>query len=59
MDRRWLAPATWLATRRLAVPGMQELLTLFFQTQQLHVDAGLVPAERAADLERGLAATLF
>ena len=35
-------------TRRRHMARMQEARALFFKAQQLHVNAGVIPAERAA-----------
>jgi hypothetical protein len=38
---------------------MQELRAFFFQSQEFKMDAGLVPAQRAADFCSGFTAALF
>jgi hypothetical protein len=38
---------------------MQELRALFFQSQEFKMNAGLVPAQRAADFCRGFTAAIF
>src|SRR5579864_8024911 len=59
LQRQWLSHAALFGISRLPMPRMQELRSLFFQPQQLHVDALLVPAESAADFFRGFTAALF
>ena len=59
LQRYWTASAALFGIGGAAATWMQKLSPLFFQSRELKVDAGLVPAERAADFLRGFAAAII
>ena len=59
LQRQWPSSTALWRIGGAARPGMEELRPLFFQSQELKMYAGLVPAQRAADFCRGFAAATF
>jgi hypothetical protein len=59
MQRRRFSHAALRRIGGAARLGMQELRAFFFQSQELKMDADLVPSQRAADFLCGFTAAIF
>ena len=59
LQRQWSSSAALWRISGAAGHGMQELRPLFFQSQEFKMDAGLVPAQSAADFCCGFAAAVL
>jgi hypothetical protein len=59
MQREWLSSAALWGISGATWARMQERCAFFFQPQEFKVDAGFVPAQRAADFCGGFTAAIF